>query len=61
MTAVTIVAGLFVLAALITAFPRPQARKRSALGYRAVCPFAPMSTLALLLVGGMVWLIGSLA
>lgn len=57
----TIVALLFVLAAIITLVPRPSAPKKSGLGYRTVCSFAPMSTAALLVTAGVVWLIGSLA
>lgn len=61
MSLVTIAAILIVLASGVTAIPFPTAKKASHLGYRALCPFAPISTIFLLLVAGIVWLIGNLA
>ncbi len=60
MSIATIVAIVFALAAIITVLPRRSAPKKSSLGYRAVCSFAPMSTAVLLVTAGIVWLIGSL-
>ena len=61
MSTATIVALVFVLAAIITLIPRRAAPKKSGLGYRSVCSFAPMSTGALVMIGAVVWLIGNLA
>jgi hypothetical protein len=61
MSIATIIALVLVLGALVTIIPYRAAMKKSWLGYRAVCPFSPVSTGALLLVAGIVWLIGNLA
>jgi hypothetical protein len=45
---------MFVLAAA-TLLPFP-ASMVSDLGYNALCPFAPWSTLAILIVGGLCWI-----
>ncbi len=55
-----IVAGLIALAGLTTCIPYANAKKKCDLGYKAVCPFAPMSTMTLLVMAGVVFLIGSL-
>lgn len=60
MSIATIIALLMVIAAIITCLPRPSAMKKSWLGYRAVCPFSPVSSGALLITAGIVWLIGNL-
>ncbi|NWG17950.1 MAG: hypothetical protein HXY41_15080 [Chloroflexi bacterium] len=61
MSIVTIIALLIALAALVTLLPRPTSSKKCGLGYKAICSFAPISTVLLLGVAGVVWLIGSLA
>ncbi len=50
------VAFLFVIAGLLTLIPF-SAAKMNDLGYHSMCPFAPWSSLALLVVAGVVWLI----
>jgi hypothetical protein len=45
---------------LITALPRPTGSKKCSLGYKAVCPFTPTSTIVLLVAAAIVGLIGSL-
>lgn len=59
MSITAIIAIVLVLVAIVTLLPRSTARRRCALGYKALCTFAPMSTLLLLLSAGIVWLIGS--
>jgi len=61
MSIATLIALVMILAAIITCLPRPSALKKCWLGYRAVCPFAPVSSGTLLLGAGIVWLIGNLA
>lgn len=56
---VTLLTGLIVLAAVTTCVPYAKAKKKCDLGYKAVCPFAPMSTMTLLVAAGVVFLIGS--
>jgi hypothetical protein len=57
----TIIAAACVLAAIITLLPRPAAKKKCSLGYKALCTFAPISTVVLLMTAGIAWLIGALA
>ena len=61
MSVVTILALILVLAAIITILPYSVAKKKSILGYRALCPFAPISSVVLVVIAGVVWLIGALA
>ena len=49
-------AVLFVGLAVLTLLPF-QAPKANDLGYVSMCPFAPWSTLSLLLVAGVIWAI----
>ena len=58
-TSNTILLGLIVLfvgLAVLTLLPFTAPRAND-LGYRSMCPFAPWSTLALLLVAGVIWAI----
>jgi hypothetical protein len=50
------VAIAFLAAALATLFPYPSPML-SDLGYSAFCPFAPWSTLALLFLAGVSWVV----
>lgn len=50
------VALLFAMAALLTLIPF-SAAKMNDIGYHSMCPFAPWSSLALLVVAGVVWVI----
>jgi hypothetical protein len=50
------VALLFVMAGLLTLIPF-SAAKMNDLGYHSMCPFAPWSSLGLLVVAGVVWVI----
>ena len=55
----TILLGLIVLfvgLAILTLLPFTAPRAND-LGYMSMCPFAPWSTLALLLVAGVIWAI----
>lgn len=52
---------ILILAGVITCIPFARANKRSLLGYKAICPFAPISSVALITVGAVVWLVGNLA
>lgn len=61
MSVVTILVLVLLLTAVLTIVPRKGAKKKCALGYRALCTFAPISTITLLVIAGTVWLIGSLA
>jgi hypothetical protein len=61
MSIATIIAVVLVLAAIVTLLPRPSARKRCALGYKALCTFAPISTIMLVVIAAFVWLLGSAA
>jgi hypothetical protein len=61
MTFATLIALVLALAAIVTCIPYRAAMKKSWLGYRAVCPFSPVSTGTLLIAAGIVWLIGNLA
>jgi hypothetical protein len=47
---------LFVGLALLTLLPFTAPRQND-LGYTSMCPFAPWSTLALLVVAGLIWAI----
>jgi hypothetical protein len=60
MSIATIIAGVLVLGAIVTCLPRPSALKTCWLGYRAVCPFAPVSSGTLLIGAFVVWLLGNL-
>jgi len=53
----TAVAVLLVLAAAVTLLPFSSNNIRSDLGYSSLCPFAPWSTLTLLLFAGLAWLV----
>jgi len=46
---------LFAALALWTLLPLPPASRTNDLGYASACPFAPWSTLALLVVAGVIW------
>ncbi len=50
------VALLFALAGVLTLIPS-SAAKMNDIGYHSMCPFAPWSSLALLVVAGVVWVI----
>jgi len=49
-----ILVWILVGSAAVTMLPLP-APKANDLGYVSACPFAPWSTLALLLVAGLIW------
>jgi len=53
--ALTWLVYLFAALALWTLLPLPPASRINDLGYRSACPFAPWSTLALLVVAGLGW------
>lgn len=61
MSIATIIAIVLVLVAIITLLPRSSARKRCALGYKALCTFAPISTIMLVVIAAFVWLLGNAA
>ena len=61
MSIASILALLIAFAALVTVIPYPVARKKCQFGYRALCPFTPMSTITLLMVAGVVFLVGNVA
>jgi hypothetical protein len=50
------VAFLLALAALLTLIPSSAAQMND-LGYHSLCPFAPWSSLALLVAGGVAWMV----
>lgn len=50
------IAITLVIIALLTLIPF-SAAKMNDLGYHSICPFAPWSTLALLFVAGVAWMI----
>jgi hypothetical protein len=52
------VASLFAIAAILTLIPSSAARVND-LGYHSLCPFAPWSSVGLLVVAGVVWTIRS--
>lgn len=54
-----IAASLLVAGACVTLLPISTTDIKSDLGYHSLCPFAPWSTLVLLLFAGVVWLIRS--
>ncbi len=54
LTAVTV---LLIVAAGVTLLPFSSNNIRSDLGYSSLCPFAPWSTLTLLLFAGLAWLV----
>jgi hypothetical protein len=60
MSIATILALVLVGAAVLTLLPRTSAKKRCMLGYRALCTFAPVSTVVLAVSAGVVWLMGNL-
>ncbi len=51
------VAALLAILALVTLLPFASSNIKSDLGYSTLCPFAPWSTLTLLLGSGLVWLV----
>jgi hypothetical protein len=53
-TSLLVLVVLFLAAAAMTVVPHSASRIND-LGYSSVCPFAPWSTLALLLLAGLVW------
>lgn len=53
--ALTSLVYLFAVLALWTLVPLPPASRINDLGYRSACPFAPWSSLALLVVAGSGW------
>jgi hypothetical protein len=55
-TSLLVLVVLFCGGAAITLVPHSASRIND-LGYSSVCPFAPWSTLALLLVAGLVWVV----
>lgn len=48
---------LLALGALVTLLPFSSTNIKSDLGYNSLCPFAPWSTLTLLVGAGLVWII----
>lgn len=54
-TALAVVMYIFAGLAVWTLLPLPPAAKANDLGYAGACPFAPWSTLALLVVAGLIW------
>jgi hypothetical protein len=56
----TLIAILLVLAAIVTVIPRPTALRKSMLGYRSLCTFAPISTSVLLITAFIAWILSSL-
>jgi len=50
-------AATLVILAVVTVMPDAQARMVNHLGYRAVCPFSPYSTLTLLAMSGVFYVI----
>ncbi len=55
-TTLTVLVFLFCAAAAMTLVPHAASRIND-LGYNSVCPFAPWSSLALLLLAGLVWVV----
>lgn len=60
MSPALIVAVLLVIAAVITLVPGPQRHKPCMFGYKAICPFAPISTIILLVCGGFLYLVANI-
>ncbi len=54
-TLLAVVMYIFAGLAVWTLLPLPPAAKANDLGYAGACPFAPWSTLALLVVAGLIW------
>jgi hypothetical protein len=54
-TALTSLVYFFAALALWTLLPLPPAARINDLGYHSACPFAPWSSLAMLLVAGVAW------
>ena len=54
-TLLSVLIYLFAGLAAWTLLPLPPAAKANDLGYASACPFAPWSSLALLLVAGVIW------
>jgi hypothetical protein len=50
---------LLAVLALVTALPFSSNTNKSDLGYSTLCPFAPWSTLALLIPAGLLWVVRS--
>lgn len=55
-TGLLVLMFLFVALAIVTVLPL-QAPKANDLGYVSACPFAPWSTLSLLFLAGLTWVI----
>ncbi len=55
-TSLLVLVAVFLGGAAITVVPHSASRIND-LGYNSVCPFAPWSTLALLLLAGLVWVV----
>ncbi len=51
------VAALLAILSLITLLPFSSGNIRSDLGYSSLCPFAPWSTLTLMIGAGLAWLV----
>ncbi len=56
-TILKVFAILMALGAIATAVPWPSALTISDLGYRTLCPFAPWSTITLLTLAGLGWVV----
>lgn len=54
-TLLAVVMYIFAGLAVWTLLPLPPAAKANDFGYAGACPFAPWSTLALLVVAGLIW------
>ena len=50
-------AAVLTALALVTLVPFPSSENKSDLGYRTLCPFAPWSTLTLLVPAGVAWVV----
>jgi hypothetical protein len=55
-TSLLVLVAVLLCGAAITLVPHSASRIND-LGYNSVCPFAPWSTLALLLAAGLVWVV----
>lgn len=56
----TLLAIVLILGAVVTVVPYRAALRKSMLGYRTVCPFAPISTSVLLIVAFIAWIFSNL-
>ncbi len=54
------IAILLVAAAIITVIPGPSRHKQCRLGYKAICPFSPISSVILLVCGGFLFLVANI-